>query len=956
MADLSYQVSVDTKQAQASLAQLQQTVNKTQQTFGALKTAIAGLAFGAAIRGALQYADAISDIADATGMAVNEVVGFGKAVTAAGGNTEKAQAALTRFSLSLGEAAAGGAKVQDAFLQIGVSLDDLRTLSESDLFKKTIEGLGKVTDVSRRATLQNELFGKTLRGVDLAKVAALYGTATVNSARYVAQIQKAAEVQDKLDAALSQFKISLINALGPLTDLLANLKPEQIDRFVTAVVNIGVALGALAASVKVLQYISGALALIGTAGAAYILTVKGAFAGLATTVAAAAVRWNGFVTAFGAATTVFGKVAAIITTIGIALSKTIPYAIVNFLKFIPVVGTLVAQFEKAIVAVLAFTLRLAAVGAVIVGINELIKKAFDVDPIDSMAAKLEKLVTDKFPALAAVINKVGEKLGMAAPPSQRQSTQENTTRVQEENNKLQAAANEQAKEQERIQRQIEDAFKKQRQEIARISAEFKQQLDDKAEQLQLETSLVGKGEQQRDLAQALFDLNKKTTDEVDKLRKAQADLSEEARRRGLGEEYERQIRLVQELAAAEQSRLTALVEGLNRAKAAEQLRQFNLKQEYDAIDKLTAIGREYNDLVLTDQEKKLREIARAADDAATAAIREENARRGVNMSLEEELKYREAARKKVGELQKAQIELNRRSREFATGWTRAFKQFVDDAGNAARTAERLFEKFTSGLEDAIVNFVKTGKFQFKDFVASMAEELLRAQIKQLIANIMQVQNPFGGQGSTIGDLFGGIFGALAGGNQPGASPNNPLYAVVLNGGPGGGGNLGGILTPGGGIGGGKSGGGIFDMIGSGIGKVVDTIGSIFGGTASTYGTNVGSQQSRMLYEQEKDLGGGFFDSITSGIGNAIGSIGDFFGGFFANGGTIPAGKFGIVGERGPEFVSGPGTVTPMGGATQVTYNINAVDAASFKQLVAQDPSFIFAVTEQGRKSLPQGRR
>ena len=35
------------------------------------------------------------------------------------------------------------------------------------------------------------------------------------------------------------------------------------------------------------------------------------------------------------------------------------------------------------------------------------------------------------------------------------------------------------------------------------------------------------------------------------------------------------------------------------------------------------------------------------------------------------------------------------------------------------------------------------------------------------------------------------------------------------------------------------------------------------------------------------------------------------------------------------------SVAPMGGgSTSVTYNINAVDAASFKQMLAQDPSFI----------------
>ena len=110
------------------------------------------------------------------------------------------------------------------------------------------------------------------------------------------------------------------------------------------------------------------------------------------------------------------------------------------------------------------------------------------------------------------------------------------------------------------------------------------------------------------------------------------------------------------------------------------------------------------------------------------------------------------------------------------------------------------------------------------------------------------------------------------------------------------------------------------------GGIVDSIGSLFGG----------------------DSGGGFLDSITSGIG-------DFFGGFFANGGNLAPGKFGVVGERGPEFIGGPASITPMSGSTNVTYNIQAVDARSFQQLLASDPSFIYALTEQGRRSMAGGR-
>ena len=40
----------------------------------------------------------------------------------------------------------------------------------------------------------------------------------------------------------------------------------------------------------------------------------------------------------------------------------------------------------------------------------------------------------------------------------------------------------------------------------------------------------------------------------------------------------------------------------------------------------------------------------------------------------------------------------------------------------------------------------------------------------------------------------------------------------------------------------------------------------------------------------------------------LGSLGDLFAGGFATGGQIPGGKFGLVGENGPELISGPGRV------------------------------------------------
>ena len=104
--------------------------------------------------------------------------------------------------------------------------------------------------------------------------------------------------------------------------------------------------------------------------------------------------------------------------------------------------------------------------------------------------------------------------------------------------------------------------------------------------------------------------------------------------------------------------------------------------------------------------------------------------------------------------------------------------------------------------------------------------------------------------------------------------------------------------------------------------------------------------------------------VTFGAGGAIsgltgGGLLGFIGGK-ANGGPVMKNKPYIVGERGPElFVPGqsggivPNEALGMGGGTTVNYNIQAVDAQSFQALVARDPEFIFAVTEAGRRRLPQ---
>jgi hypothetical protein len=217
---------------------------------------------------------------------------------------------------------------------------------------------------------------------------------------------------------------------------------------------------------------------------------------------------------------------------------------------------------------------------------------------------------------------------------------------------------------------------------------------------------------------------------------------------------------------------------------------------------------------------------------------------------------------------------------------------------------------------------------------SIGEEILRSGIRKSITGLFEGLSS-GGDGllGSIGKMFGleGVFGG-ASGTGKGGSSNDPLYVYDVAG--GGGGNR--PMTGGGTSGGGTSGGGWWDT-------VTDTVSTVWDGI-----TGAASSVWDTVTSGVSDLFGG-----GGGGGSWLSDITDFFGGWFANGGTLGAGKWGIAGENGPEMISGPATITPMGGSSNVTYNINAVDAASFKAMIAADPGFIHAVAQQGGRSVPR---
>lgn len=107
-------------------------------------------------------------------------------------------------------------------------------------------------------------------------------------------------------------------------------------------------------------------------------------------------------------------------------------------------------------------------------------------------------------------------------------------------------------------------------------------------------------------------------------------------------------------------------------------------------------------------------------------------------------------------LKEARDEDLRNSRRWQDGITRGLNDVVDEATNAAAQTERLFKNAFSSMEDALVEFVRTGKMDFKSFVDSVISDLIRMQIQSSITGPLS-----GALNAAIGSMFGSA-GAGAG--------------------------------------------------------------------------------------------------------------------------------------------------------------------------------------------------
>jgi len=436
---------------------------------------------------------------------------------------------------------------------------------------------------------------------------------------------------------------------------------------------------------------------------------------------------------------------------------------------------------------------------------------------------------------------------------------------------------------------------------------------------------------------------------------ARSEIAAEAARRGIKTLPVEEAKQYFELNARGLDELIAKTKELQAAQDEQTRKAFVNSQQYAAIDKIRAIQDDIAKSGMTEIEKKYYDIDAAARQSAESELRALAARKNISreqLDASTVAEYYKAAAVGSDELKRATEAGYNNSRTFATGWKQALNSYTDDATNAAKQAQDIFKTTTKGMEDMIVNFAVKGKFEWKSFLATVVEELLRSQITVLFSNILNGGSSGGGG---ILDSIMGLFGmggsggssGIGGSGQAMGTRSNPVYTILTNG----------------------SGSNALSQQGSNntsaLGNIVKGVtkaasgsslwGDFTSGLSNFFTGNSGASAKDASYgvmQSDQNSGSSFLDDVGS-------FVSDLWP--FAVGGNLPTGKWGIAGEKGPELIRGPAAITSTSqtaaemGGTNVTYNINAVDAASFKAMIAADPSFIYAVSQQGARSTPMRR-
>ena len=162
-------LALDASGFDRGLATAQTSVMRFAKTTGGL---IAG-AFAldkiiAGFSSAIEKGDQLQDIAEKFGVSASKLQLLGNAASVFGSGIDQVSAGLNKLSLAQLKALAGDKGLAETFAEVGISLDELRSMAPEDILLKISDSFASGANEGRQFIIVNELLGKAQ--TDLIKV------------------------------------------------------------------------------------------------------------------------------------------------------------------------------------------------------------------------------------------------------------------------------------------------------------------------------------------------------------------------------------------------------------------------------------------------------------------------------------------------------------------------------------------------------------------------------------------------------------------------------------------------------------------------------------------------------------------------------------------------------------------------------------------------------------------
>jgi len=183
-----------------------------------LSIAAVGAALTYAATEAINFADKINDVAKANEVAVGTVLNLSKALTINGGESENTSKMFSSFTNKIDEAAKGGLAAQKSFASLGITLNDLRKLTQEQLLQKAMTGFTdpKMADAITRNATAVDLFGKAAKGVDISGLANDFLNNKDSFYKQEEAFKAIGKAMDSYDVALQKTKERMATDLAPI--------------------------------------------------------------------------------------------------------------------------------------------------------------------------------------------------------------------------------------------------------------------------------------------------------------------------------------------------------------------------------------------------------------------------------------------------------------------------------------------------------------------------------------------------------------------------------------------------------------------------------------------------------------------------------------------------------------------------------------------------------------------